>query len=73
MRRKAFDEIVSVGGLLLTLVLVAAGILLFWGYSYSNNSVQTQLAAQKIQFPTSAELAAAKNPPPGGFSEITPA
>ena len=73
MRRKSFDALVSAGGVLLTVVLLAAGILLFWGYSYSNNTVSSQLSAQKITFPTKAELAAAVNPPPGGFSEITPA
>jgi hypothetical protein len=47
--------------------------LAFWGYSYANNTVSSQLSAQKITFPTQAELAQAKNPPKGGFSEITPA
>jgi hypothetical protein len=72
MRRKSFDALVSVGGLLLTVVLVAAGALLLWGYSYANNTVHNQLAAQQIYFPTTAELAQAKPAPPGGFSEITP-
>ena len=73
MRRKSFDAIVSAGGVLLTIVLVVAGILLFWGYSFANNTVSSQLSAQKITFPTAAQLAQAKNPAPGGFSEITPA
>jgi multisubunit Na+/H+ antiporter MnhG subunit len=73
MRRKSFDAIVSAGGLLLAVVLVAAGLLAFWGYSYANNTVSSQLAAQKITFPTQAQLDQAKNPPKGGFSEITPA
>jgi hypothetical protein len=73
MRRKSFDALVSFGGLLMVVVLLAAGALLFWGYSYANNSVSSQLSAQKIDFPTSAEFAAAANPKPGGFSEITPA
>jgi hypothetical protein len=72
MRRKSFDAIVSVGGLLLTLVLVAAGALMLWGYSYANHTVTTQLSAQQIYFPTKAELAQAKPAPPGGFSEVTP-
>jgi len=73
MRRKSFDAIVSAGGVLLTLVLVVAAVLLFWGFSYANNTVSSQLSAQKITFPTAAQLAQAKNPAPGGFSEITPA
>ena len=66
MRRKSFDALVSVGGLLLTVVLVAAGALLLWAYSFSNNTVTNQLSAQKITFPTATELAH----PNGG--EITP-
>jgi hypothetical protein len=73
MRRKSFDALVSAGGVLLAVVLVVAGALAFWGYSYANNTVSSQLSAQKITFPTKAEFAQAKNPPPGGFSEITPA
>ena len=73
MRRKSFDALVSAGGLMLAVVLVVAGVLALWGYSYANNTVSSQLSAQKITFPTKAALAAAKNPPPGGFSEITPA
>jgi hypothetical protein len=73
MRRKSFDALVSVGGVLLAVVLVVAGVLAFWGYSYANNTVSSQLSAQKIVFPTKAELAQAKNPAPGGFSEVTPA
>jgi hypothetical protein len=67
MRRKSFDVIVGTGGLLLTLVLVAAGALLFWGYSFANGSVTSQLSAQKISFPPAAAFAQAK---PG--TEITP-
>jgi len=73
MRRKSFDALVSAGGVLLAVVLVVAGALAFWGYSYANNTVANQLSAQRITFPTKAELAQAVNPPKGGFSEITPA
>jgi hypothetical protein len=67
MRRKSFDALVSVGGLLLTLVLVAAGALLLWAYSFTNSTVTNQLSAQKITFPTAAAFAQAK---PG--TEVTP-
>jgi hypothetical protein len=72
MRRKSFDVLVSVGGLLLTLVLVAAGALLLWGYTFTNNTVHNQLSQQQIYFPTKTELALAKPASPGHFSEITP-
>jgi len=58
---------------MLTIVLIVAGSLGLWATSWTNTNVHNQLAEQKIQFPTLTELAAAKNPPPGGFSEITPA
>ena len=67
MRRKSFDAIVSVGGLLLTVVLVAAGALLLWAYSFANGTVTNQLSAQKITFPAATAFAQAK---PG--TEITP-
>jgi len=67
MRRKSFDILVSAGGLLIALVLVAAGALAMWGYSYDNSTVTHQLAAQDITFPPKAAFAHAK---PG--TEITP-
>ena len=67
MRRKSFDALVSVGGVLLAVVLVAAGALLLWAYSFTNSTVTNQLSAQKITFPTAAAFAQAK---PG--TEITP-
>ena len=54
MRRKTFDALVSVGGLVLAAVLLVAGVLLMWGHSYANNQVATQLSAQKIVFPTTS-------------------
>jgi len=60
MRRKSFDAIVSAGGVLLAIVLVAAGALLLWGYSYANGTVTSQLASQKITFPSRAAFAQAK-------------
>lgn len=67
MRRKSFDAILSAGGFLLTLVLVVAGALAFWGYSYSSNTVANQLKAQEITFPSLAAFAHAK-----AGTEITP-
>ncbi len=52
MRRRTFDVLVSTGGLILAAVLLAAGILLTWGHSFVSSEVHSQLAAQKIVFPT---------------------
>lgn len=54
MRRKTFDALVSAGGLVLAAVLLVAGGLLMWGYSFSNGQVHDQLVAQKIVFPTTS-------------------
>ncbi len=51
MRRKTFDLLVSTGGLVLAAVLLVAGGLLMWGYSFASGQVHDQLAAQKIVFP----------------------
>ncbi|HBW19659.1 MAG: hypothetical protein ACLPN6_21550 [Streptosporangiaceae bacterium] len=51
MRRKTFDALVSVAGLVLAVVLLVAGGLLVWGHSFVDNQVHNQLAAQKIVFP----------------------
>ena len=51
MRRRTFDILVSSTGMMLAIVLLVAGGLLFWGYSFANGNVHEQLAAQKIFFP----------------------
>jgi uncharacterized iron-regulated membrane protein len=51
MRRRTFDWLMSGGGVVVTVVLIVAGVLLFAGYSFANNTVTTQLSSQKIFFP----------------------
>ena len=51
MKRKTLDLLLTLLGLLLTVVLLVAGGLLMWGYSFANSTVHSQLAAQKIYFP----------------------
>lgn len=51
MPRRTFDAIVSSVGLVLCGALLVGGALMFWGYSFADNNVHTQLAAQKIVFP----------------------
>src|ERR1019366_3657378 len=62
MRRKVFDVLVSAGGLIVVAVLLVAGGLLMWGYSFTTSNVHNQLAQQQIFFPPkgSAELASPK-------------
>ena len=51
MRRRTFDYLVTAIGFGLTLVLLVAGGLAMWGYSFANSNVHDQLAAQQIYFP----------------------
>lgn len=51
MRRKTFDMILTAGGVVLTVVLVVAGVLLMWGHNFANDNVHTQLAQQQITVP----------------------
>jgi hypothetical protein len=60
MRRKTFDVLVSTAGFVLAAVLLVAGGLLVWGYSFANGQVHDQLAAQTLALPpkTHAEFKA---------------
>jgi hypothetical protein len=67
MQRKMFDFMASAIGAAMVVVLLVAGGLLMWGYSFTNSNVHNQLAQQAIVFPTTAEFAHAK-----AGTEITP-
>ncbi len=51
MRRRTFDALMTVAGLVLAAVLVVAGGLLTWASSFVQDQVTAQLAAQQIYFP----------------------
>jgi hypothetical protein len=67
MRRTTFDKILGWTGASLAVVLLAVGGLLLWGSAYIHNTVQSQLAAQDITFPSAAAFAH-----PKAGTEITP-
>ena len=67
MRRKVFDKLASVGGIVDVMVLAVAGALLLVGYNFANDYVHTQLAEQQITFPAAAAFAH-----PVAGTEITP-
>ncbi len=67
MKRKTFDMVLSAGGGVLVVVLLAAGGLGMWGYSFANSNVHNQLAEQQITFPPAAAFAH-----PVAGTEITP-
>ncbi|HXQ60869.1 MAG TPA: hypothetical protein VN796_00975 [Acidimicrobiales bacterium] len=67
MKRKTFDMVLTAGGGVLVVVLLAAGALGMWGYSFANSNVHNQLAEQQITFPPAAAFAH-----PKAGTEITP-
>ncbi len=67
MRRKTLDMLMTTGGAVLIVVLLAAGSLGLWGYSFANSNVHNQLAEQQITFPPAAAFAH-----PVAGTEITP-
>jgi hypothetical protein len=68
MKRRVFDLVASAGGATVVVVLLVAGSLLMWGYSFANNTVHNQLAMQQVYFPTRAEILSA----PASSTEIPP-
>jgi hypothetical protein len=62
MRRKTFDVLATIAGLVLAVILAVAGGLMLWGHNFVTDQVHTQLAAQKIIFPA-ANSAAIKELP----------
>lgn len=67
MSRKVFDKLTSAGGIVAVVVLIVAGGLLTWGYSFAHSNVHDQLAMQQITFPPKAAFQHAK-----AGTEITP-
>ena len=59
MRRKTFDALLTVGGLVLAAVLVVVGLLGLWAHNFIDNQVKTQLSQQQIIFPAAGSPAIA--------------
>jgi len=51
MNRRTFDKMVTLVGVGLSVFLFVAAALMNWGYSFTNNTVKTQLSAQQITMP----------------------
>lgn len=51
MKRRTFDGMVTLLGFGLSIFLFVAAGLLNWGYSFTNNTVSSQLSAQEITMP----------------------
>jgi len=67
MQRKVFDQLASGVGAVIVVVLLVAGGLMTWGYTYAHSNVHDQLAQQQIYFPPQSAFA---HPKVG--TEITP-
>jgi hypothetical protein len=51
MKRRTFDGIVTLVGVVLSIFLFVAAGLLNWGYTFTNSTVKSQLTAQQITIP----------------------
>ncbi|MFZ1063156.1 MAG: hypothetical protein WAN30_06755 [Acidimicrobiales bacterium] len=51
MRRKTLDLLLNWVGVLLTVMLIVAGVGLLIGYNFTNSQVKSQLLEQKVYFP----------------------
>ena len=62
MKRRTFDALVGMTGLVIAAILVVSGSLLWWAHDFVEHEVHTQLASQQIYFPAkgSAAIAAAE-------------
>ncbi len=67
MQRKVLDQLASGVGAVIVVVLLVAGGLMTWGYTFAHSSVHDQLAQQQIFFPPKAAF---EHPKAG--TEITP-
>ncbi len=66
MRRRTFDALATMAGLVLAVVLAIGGGLLLWGHSVVSTDVHNQLAAQKIVFPPASSSAIKELPAADG-------
>jgi hypothetical protein len=67
MQRKVFDQLASGVGAVIVVVLLVAGGLMTWGYTFAHSNVHDQLAQQQIFFPPKSAFAH-----PKAGTEITP-
>lgn len=68
IRRRTIDLVLSAAGVVVTAVLIAAGVLLTWGSNFAEDYVHDELSAQNIQFPD-AEALAEDNPALVGYAD----
>jgi len=61
MRRKTFDTLLASGGVVVAVILIAAGGLLTWANHFVSDQVHDQLVAQKITFPDKGSEALASD------------
>ena len=67
MKRKVFDQIASGVGVVIVVVLLVAGGLLTWGYTFAHSNVHDQLAQQQVFFPPKSAF---DHPRPGPRSPV---
>jgi len=56
LKRRSIDKVLVAFGIVATVVFVIAGVLLSWGYNFSDDYVTNELTAQNITFPPAEAL-----------------
>jgi hypothetical protein len=54
MRRKSLDQVLSLTGLVVTVVLLVVGVFVMWGGNFVKDSVKEQFSVQNIFFDADA-------------------
>lgn len=57
MKRRTFDKMLTLVGVAVSLFLFLAAGLLNWGYTFTNDTVKSQLSAQQITIPAATQNA----------------
>lgn len=65
MKRRTFDVLASLGGLVLAIVLIGMALIFRANADFAKDNVRTQLTAQKVSFPPAAALSAEEKQQPG--------
>ncbi len=63
--RRAIDQVFIIMGIMLTIVLVGASVLTFYGYHFATTQVHNELVAQKIYFPEAGSAEFSRDEYPG--------
>jgi len=65
MKRRTFDALATLGGLVLAIVLISAALIFRANADFANTNVRSQLSAQQVFFPPASALSEEEKQQPG--------